>query len=494
MKKINYSLLFVLGASLMLSLQFLPPFDRLYDDREFFQYTGMAILKGQIPYRDFFDHKPPLFFFINSAGLLLGQGSWGLWLINACLALFITFLLYRLAQQYKLHYPWLLPLLFNLMIRDFLIVGTINLIREYSTFFVMLFFCVFMSRHRMRFFLLGLLTALVFFTQQEQVFQLLPFLLYALLARDPLPAPARLGRLAAGFTPIPLLLLLYFAVHGSLRYFWDDAYVFNVKYYIREYKSVGDHFRSCKRVLDEGNYEMPFMIALVLGTLSLMLPHRKKNLLLAALAALFLSLSSEWLGGRQKGMGALQDVFTYFVPLSASVIIVLFIVFAYTETRFLTEGKAQLPYAMLLCCSLTYTSLQHLTHPGRRSDDPVLNGPEINYLKQQKLDDYQLYVLFDGKYTFCYNELRILAPSSWVYQHFWQWYANWDPDHHRLEVIAGDLLQHHTTYIIMPPEGLNKVVNPVNRAWWTSFMQEHYRQLPLPGKPSSDLWQWKGTP
>jgi len=492
MKRTNYSLWMLLGASLLLSLQFCPPFDRLTDDREFFQYTGMAILKGQVPYRDFFDHKPPLFFFINSAGLILGNGPWGLWLISASFALLISFLLYRLSQQHKLQYPWLLPLLFNLMIRDFLVVGTINLIREYSTFFVMLFFCAFLSRHRLRFFLLGFLTALVFFTQQEQVFQLLPFLLYALLVREKLHISARFARLTAGFLPIPLLLILYFALHGSLRYFWEDAYVFNIKYYIREYKSIGDHFRTFKRVLDAGNYEMPFMIALVLGITSLILPHRKKSLLLASLAALFLSLSAEWLGGRQKGTGILQDPFSYFVPLSASVCIVLFVVFAFTEARFLKEPAAQLPYALLLCCSLVYTNLQHLTNPHRRADDPRLGGPEINYLKQQQPGDYQLCVLFDTEYTFCYNELKILAPSPWIYQHFWLWYPQWDSGHRLLDSIAGDLLRHHTTYIIMQPKDLEKVIDPVNRAFWTSFMQAHYEPVALPGSPVSFLWRSKG--
>jgi hypothetical protein len=491
MKRTNYSLFLVLGASLLLSLQFCPPFDKLTDDREFFQYTGMAILKGQVPYRDFFDHKPPLFFFINSAGLILGNGPWGLWLISTGLALLISFLLFRAGRQYKLPYPWLLPLLFNLMIRDFLIVGTINLIREYSTFFVMLFFCAFMSRHRLRFFLLGFLTALVFFTQQEQVFQLIPFLLYALFVRERLHVSARIVRVIAGFLPIPLLLILYFAIHGSFHYFWEDAYVFNVKYYIQEYKSIGDHFRSIKRVLDEGNYEMAFMVSIALAITCLIFPHRKKGLLLASLIALFLSLSSEWLGGRQKGTGATVDVFTYFVPLAASVCMVLFIVFAYTEARFLTDRFAQLPYALLLCCSLTYTNLQHLTNLKSRADDPLLNSPEINYLKQQQLKDYQLCVLFDTEYTFCYNELKVLAPSPWIYQHFWLWYPQWDPGHQILDSIAGDLLRHHTTYIIMPPKDLERVADPGNRARWTAFMQAHYERLSLPGSPVSFLWRLK---
>jgi hypothetical protein len=167
-------------------------------------------------------------------------------------------------------------------------------------------------------------------------------------------------------------------------------------------------------------------------------------------------------------------------------------VFAFTETRFLTERYAQLPYALLLCCSLVYTNLQHLTNLSHRADDPKLGGAEINYLKQQQLRDDQLCVLFDTEYTFCYNELKILAPSPWVYQHFWLWYPQWDPGHRLLDSIAGDLLRHHTTYIIMPPKDLEKVIDPVNRAFWMSFMQAHYEPVALPGSPVSFLWRSKG--
>src|SRR5262249_15700582 len=55
--KYYYGLFFLLGISLLLSLSFCPPFDLMLDDREVFKYAGMAILRGQVPYRDFFDHK-----------------------------------------------------------------------------------------------------------------------------------------------------------------------------------------------------------------------------------------------------------------------------------------------------------------------------------------------------------------------------------------------------------------------------------------------------
>ncbi len=50
-------------------------------DAGVFLYVGSQILEGKVPYRDVWDHKQPLIFFINAAGLALSGGSlWGVWL------------------------------------------------------------------------------------------------------------------------------------------------------------------------------------------------------------------------------------------------------------------------------------------------------------------------------------------------------------------------------------------------------------------------------
>ena len=312
------------------------------------------------------------------------------------------------------------------------------------------------------------------------------------MTRDNRSVLYRLAQLAAGFLCIALPLLLYFAVNHSLSYFWADAYAFNFSVYIREYKSVDDHFRTIKRVLDNGNYEFPFMIALVLGLTALFLPHKKKGLLAAALAALFLSMSSELMGGRLTATRSLTDFPGYFLPLSATVCILLFVVFAFTTEKTIADRTAQLPFALLLCCSLCYTALQHAANLQRRSADPKINTPELAYLQEQKLRDYQLYVMLNGEYTYCYNALGILSPSHWIYHQFWDWYKQWDPDHHILESIATDLLQHHTTYVILDPERLPLMANQADRDWLMSFIQAHYEPMTLPGSPTSVLWRLKG--
>ena len=52
-------------------------------DYTIFQYFGERMRAGLLPYRDIYDHKPPLIFYLNWLGLTLGNGSrWGIWALQ----------------------------------------------------------------------------------------------------------------------------------------------------------------------------------------------------------------------------------------------------------------------------------------------------------------------------------------------------------------------------------------------------------------------------
>jgi hypothetical protein len=289
-------------------------------------------------------------------------------------------------------------------------------------------------------------------------------------------------------------IVIYFSWHHALGYLWEDAFRFNTQWYTAQPKSFGDHFRTIKRCLDAGNYEIPFMIALVLGSTSLFMRHRRKGLLIAAMAALFLSFSAELLGNRFGIGGEPADYPYYFLPLSGTVCVLLFVVFAFADETGLGIRKFQLPYAILLCCSLSYTALQHGTHLVPRDKNPVIGSPEMRFLLQHRPGDYDLYIFNYDDYIYAYNELHIFAPSRWIYQHMWNWYDKWDPDHALLASIAGDLQSHKTTYVILDPSRLDLFVNPADAAYWMSFMRTNYQPLPVPGTDHSILWKRKSAP
>ena len=62
------------------------PFQRgltITNDSGIFLYFGRRILAGDLPFRDLWDHKPPLVFYLNALGLWLGNGSTdGVWLLE----------------------------------------------------------------------------------------------------------------------------------------------------------------------------------------------------------------------------------------------------------------------------------------------------------------------------------------------------------------------------------------------------------------------------
>ncbi len=487
MNKQYYSLIFLTAACLLLSLLYCPPVDLLGVDKEVFRYGGMVIGRGGVPYRDFFDHKPPLIFFLNTISFFGGQ--WTFWFIDFTLVLLVTLVFFRLCQRYRLPCPWLLPLLFNLMIRDFLLRVGIGMTREYAAIFELIFFCIAIGTTRYKYFCMGLLGGLVFFMQQEQSLALLPILVYVLLTDR--PVFSGILRLGAGFLTITLPLLLFFAAHRALDLLWQDAFLFNFKWYTAQKESLGDHFRTIKQMLDALNYELPFMIAITLGLSSLLFKHKKKGLLLAALLTVLLSLSQEFMGRREE----IHPFEHYFIPLSASICFLLFVVFAFTEETALLDRRMRPVYAVLLCASLTYTAFQHATHLRRAAEEPDYLSPAYIYLQRKSIGDYQIYPIRYEYMLHVLNEKKMLSPSPWIYQHFWTWYPKWDPGQQLLKGIGDDLLRHRTTYIAMDSTAVAAFINPANSRWWFSFINEHYNRVPLPGPATSiSIWERKDRP
>jgi hypothetical protein len=69
-------------------------------DNGFFLYSGSQILKGKLPYIDFWDSKGPGIFYINALGLLIGKGSrWGVWLLEAIFLFVETVFFFKVTRK-----------------------------------------------------------------------------------------------------------------------------------------------------------------------------------------------------------------------------------------------------------------------------------------------------------------------------------------------------------------------------------------------------------
>lgn len=491
-KKPGYGLLFVLLASLALSLPYIPGYDQVWGDKEIWRYIGQLMAKGGIPYRDAFDHKPPLIFFFNYFSWLLG--GWGLWLIDVALVMLASSMFYKLCQAHRLLHAWVPPLLFNLMLRDQLMNCGIGMTREYTAIFLLIFFCVVMGNSRLKYYWLGLLGGLTLFIQQDQVLALVPFAIYALRPGNGAAAlRKRLLWAAAGVVTVALPVIGYFALNHALEEFWYQAFVFNFSWYTTTLKATPwDHWRKAKATLDTGNYEMVFMVIVTLGVVALARRSSNKLLLFFALAAVFLSIAEEFMGGRQITYFTNPRAFThYYLPLAASLPILLFTVFAFTEEATLRPALVQGILEFLALASLVYTNLQNgvVLQPNGRSEVAV--SAEMQFLRQQHPGDFQFFVFGSTTDVYINNELKVLAPSRWIYHHFWNLYDKWDADHRLLRGIEEDLLRHRTNYILdfSSPSGWFR--DPSAGDDWRGFLQAHYQQVLVNKDRHSVLWKWR---
>src|SRR4026209_752218 len=69
-------------------------------DSGVFLYMGWRFLSGDIPYREVWDHKPPLIYFVDTLGLSLTPDSrWGVWLIQFIFIFLTFFLIYKVLDR-----------------------------------------------------------------------------------------------------------------------------------------------------------------------------------------------------------------------------------------------------------------------------------------------------------------------------------------------------------------------------------------------------------
>src|SRR5215213_9068671 len=74
-------------------------------DSGVFLYVGWRLLNGDIPYRDVWDHKPPLIYFIDALGITLSPTSlWGIWVLGFLFIFFTLFFIYKtLDRDFGIH-------------------------------------------------------------------------------------------------------------------------------------------------------------------------------------------------------------------------------------------------------------------------------------------------------------------------------------------------------------------------------------------------------
>lgn len=213
-------------------------------DSGVFLYVGWRLLSGDVPYRDVWDHKPPLIYFVDALGLSMTPNSlWGVWLIQA-IFIFATFLvLYRLLEKEFNSYAAIAgSLLFASGLLTILERG--NVTEEYALLFQAVCFLLIARAAKFDFppqwsFWIGIAGGLAFNFKQTTIGILIAYGLFILLIRlSQRRFPLRdFGMLFVGWSVPSLLVVVYFASQSALADFWEQAYRYNF-FYIGKHEGI----------------------------------------------------------------------------------------------------------------------------------------------------------------------------------------------------------------------------------------------------------------
>lgn len=205
-------------------------------DSGVFVYMGSEILQGNVPYRDIWDHTPPLVYYINALGLALGgPGRWGIWLIEAVSLGAAAVMLFSFLRRYFGRAPAAVGVL-GLLANLGFVLERGNLPEEYHMLLqaaVLLLLSAALARPRAPALALlmgvctGLSVALQFNLIGAGLSAAVILLLSALTERRWVRL-LDLACLIGGAALVWGILAVFFAANNALSWFWDAAFVYHL--------------------------------------------------------------------------------------------------------------------------------------------------------------------------------------------------------------------------------------------------------------------------
>jgi hypothetical protein len=223
-------------------------------DSGVFLYSGWRLVNGGIPYKDVWDQKPPVIFFVNALGLLLsGNSRWGVWGLEV-LSLFLAGILsFKLLNKLFGRLAAILTVflwMFNLV---FILDGG-NYTTEYAL--PLQFACFWLAwevetkdSYRWRSFLIGFLSGILFFTKQNTIGIFIAILVYFVFARVLTGKWKEMLSIVlsmlGGFLLVVGLVVCLFLFWGAIQDFWSAAFFYNFIYSAEP--KLSDHLQSLYR-------------------------------------------------------------------------------------------------------------------------------------------------------------------------------------------------------------------------------------------------------
>lgn len=211
--------------------------DLPHRDSGVFLYLGSQILNGDIPYKDIWDHKPPLIYYINALCLFITGGSqWGVWIIQSSLLAISSIFGFKLIhKQFGLKAATISIFLF---LSGFSSIAFVNYTEEWALVFqisgLYVFWHAFNNKSRRMWFLFGLSLASSFLLKPNMIGIYIAIYvvvaLYSFINNKKKELLINSLLIAVGTLSLVVPMVLYFYLNDSLVYLVDQVFTYNSVY------------------------------------------------------------------------------------------------------------------------------------------------------------------------------------------------------------------------------------------------------------------------
>ncbi len=476
MKRDKLNAIVLLLITMILSISLAPPFTGGGHDKQVFIYGAMAIWKGQIPYKAFYDHKPPLIFLFLA--LAWPFKAWGYYVLGVLTKWIVCLFIYRVAKSYQLSNAWLYPVVFLICLLPPFILSSGLLTREYAACLLAILFSVILTNPGKKYILTGALCAFVFHMQQEELLLAFPFVIYHLsqpVNGSKVSAALFFNRIllmAAGFLLVTAPLLIWVAVKGALTDYWQQSFLFNLVVY-ESRRPVLYKIRGILSILFHTRF-MFLMFPLLAFHLFYIVKEKKASLQLACFFTLLIALFVKTFAGRIS-----DHVAVYHYLLTYSAIVAMSVIAIAKEKEQYIPKHYLKPLAFVFLTGLffviwknSFVSLRQMKYSKTYDQMEELT----NRLQDVRDKDGQLYVMAYTPFLVLNNNLNCLSPTKWIYtSQYSQHLEDFDRDGNVIKEIIAGLEKNKTTYVVD-----FCLITPVDRKTfqqqWEDYLKKKYTE------------------
>jgi hypothetical protein len=237
-----------------------------YGDEGIYQVIGTSLNHGQLLYKQVFDNKPPLLYWLYS---LLQSDQFSIRLVSLIFGVLSVWMFFLLAKKLfenakNNNLAYLTTIIFTVLFGLPSLEG--NIANAENFMLLPIITSAFLIVNQKKFFIAGLLLGLAFLFKIVAVFDLSAFLVfYFILNFNHFRKEFKLFTIIIGFILPILLVSLYFIINNSFIDFIRAAFISNVSYV-----SYGNNIGSLPVLL--------FIKLIVLGLFLLFLFARRKNI------------------------------------------------------------------------------------------------------------------------------------------------------------------------------------------------------------------------